>query len=126
MKNVLALAAAGEAGLGLVLVVYPPIVVRLLLDADITGAGIVVSRVAGIALIALGVACWPGSDASSSLFRAIRAMLCYSLLVTVYLSYIGISGRLVGILLWPATVFHAILTFLLIRAWLKGQHVDAE
>ena len=64
MKKVLALAAAAEAGLGLVLVVYPPIVVRLLLDADIAGAGIVVSRVAGIALIALGVACWPGPPRS--------------------------------------------------------------
>jgi hypothetical protein len=61
MKKLLALAAAGEAAFGLVLLVYPPIVVRLLFNAEIAGAGMVMSRVAGIALIALGVACWPGS-----------------------------------------------------------------
>ena len=60
MKKMLALAAAGEAALGLVLLVYPPIVVRLLFNAQIAGAGMVMSRVAGIALIALGVASLPG------------------------------------------------------------------
>ena len=79
MKKLLALAAAGEAAFGLVLLVYPPIVVRLLFNAQIAGAGIVMSRVAGIALIALGVACWPGSEATGIPTRALRAMLCYSL-----------------------------------------------
>jgi hypothetical protein len=126
MNKVLALAAVGEASLGLVLLVYPPIVVRLLLDAEIAGAGIAVSRVAGIALIALGLACWPGSDAGGSPSRALRAMLCYSLLATLYLAYLGISGGWVGSLLWPAVAIHAILTFLLARAWLKDQHEEAE
>jgi hypothetical protein len=126
MKRVLALAAVSEAALGFVLLVYPPIVVRLLLGAEIAGAGIAVSRVAGIALISLGLACWPGSDAGSSPSRALRAMLCYSLLATLYLAYLGISGERVGVLLWPATVVHGILTFLLGRGWLKDQHEDAE
>jgi hypothetical protein len=133
MKKVLALAAVSEAALGFVLLVYPAIVVRLLLDAQIAGAGIAVSRVAGIALISLGLAClprsergWPRSDAASSPSRALRAMLCYSLLATLYLAYLGISGERVGILLWPAVAFHAILTFLLGRTWLKGQYKDTE
>ena len=104
MKKVLALAAVAEAGLGLVLLVYPPIVVRLLLGADIAGAGIVVSRVAGIALIALGVACWPGPPRVG--------MLTYSAAVTLYLAYVGFVGGLSGILLWPAVVLHVILTAL--------------
>ena len=54
MKTLLALAAVGEAATGLVLLAYPPIVVRLLFGAEIAGAGIVMSRVAGISLIALG------------------------------------------------------------------------
>lgn len=126
MQKVLALAAAGEAALGLVLAVYPPVVVGLLLDAEIAGAGIAVCRVAGIALIALGVACWPGSDAGSSPSGALRAMLCYSLLATLYLAYLGIGGEWVGSLLWPAVVVHAILTCLLTRAWLKGQRNHEE
>ena len=66
MKKILALASTGEAAMGLVLLVYPPIVVRLLFGADIAGAGIVMSRIAGIALIALGVGCWPAAPRSAA------------------------------------------------------------
>ena len=48
MKNALAFAAVAETLTGLALLVYPPIVVRLLFNADISGSGIVVSRTAGI------------------------------------------------------------------------------
>ena len=111
-----ALAAAGEAALGLVLLVYPPIVVRLLFGADIAGAGIVMSRIAGIALTALGVGCWPGP--------ALVGMLTYSAVVTLYLAYVGFAGGLTGILLWPAVAIHTILTFLLARAWLNNQQIS--
>lgn len=60
MKKLLMLAAAGEAAVGLGLVVHPAIVVQLLFGTEIAGAGMVMSRIAGIALIALGIACWPG------------------------------------------------------------------
>lgn len=120
MKQLLALAAVGEAGTGLFLVVYPPIVVWLLFGAEIAGTGIVMSRLAGIALIALGVACWPGSAAGRGPSRALRAMLCYSLLAALYLAYLGIRGEWVGSLLWPAVAIHAILTFLLARAFTVG------
>ena len=117
MNNLLALTAVGEAALGLTLLVYPPIVVRLLFNAEIADIGMVMGRVAGIALIALGVACQPGKSST----QAIWGMLTYSALVTLYLAYLGIEGRSVGILLWPAVVLHAVLTFLLARAWRKRQ-----
>ena len=40
----------------MVVLAYPP-AVRVLLGADLTGVGEVMTRVAGIALIALGVVC---------------------------------------------------------------------
>ena len=56
MKNrLLAVVAAGEALTGLVLLVYPPIVVRLLFGTEPTGVSIPVARVLGIALMALGL-----------------------------------------------------------------------
>jgi hypothetical protein len=61
--------------------------------------------VTGIALIALGVACWPGPP--------LVGMLVYSTVVTLYLSYVGFAGGLTGVFLWPAVVLHAILTALL-------------
>jgi hypothetical protein len=41
INKLLAVAAAGETATGLVLLVYPPIVIRLLFGAEIAGAGIV-------------------------------------------------------------------------------------
>jgi hypothetical protein len=119
MRAVLVLAAVGEATTGLALLIVPSLVGRLLLGEDLTGVAIPIARVAGIALIALGVACWPGSDADNSPSRALRAMLCYSLFTTLYLAYLGIGGERVGSLLWSAVAIHAILTTLLVRAWLK-------
>jgi hypothetical protein len=114
MKKVLALAAVGEGATGLMLIVYPPIVVRLLCGAEVSGFGVIVSRFFGISLIALSVACWPAEGSAQPLY----GMLTYSALATLYMFAIGIGGY-VGILLWPAVVVHAILTGLLGGAWLK-------
>ena len=112
MKILLAFAALSEGTLGLTLLVYPPIVIRLLLNAEIMGAGEVVSRFAGIALIGLGIACWP-NDSSR---QAFHGMMTYGTLAALYLAYIGISGPGGGLLLWPAVVVHALLIVLLLRA----------
>ena len=117
MKKLLALAAVGEALTGVVLLVYPQIVVNLLFGADVSGIGDVTSRFAGLALIALGVACGPFKSAS----RALSGMLTYSSLATLYLLYLALRGKWKGPLLWPAVVLHAVLTLLLARAWFKPQ-----
>jgi hypothetical protein len=118
MKKVLVLAAVSEAATGLALLIVPSLVGRLLLGEELTGVAIPVARVTGIALIALGVACWPGPP--------LTGMLTYSAAVTLYLAYLGIGGAWVGSLLWPAVVVHAILTCLLTRAWLKEQRNREE
>jgi hypothetical protein len=46
-------------------------------------------------------------------------MLSYSLLVTLYLGYLGVVREWVGILLWPAIGVNAVVTILLARAWFK-------
>jgi hypothetical protein len=126
MKRVLILAAVSEAATGVALLIVPSLVGQLLFGSELTGIAMIVARVTGIALIALGLACWPGSDAGRSPSRALRAMLCYSLLATLYLAYLGIRREWVGSLLWPAVAVHAILIFPLARSWLKDQHEDAE
>jgi hypothetical protein len=117
MKKVLTVAAVAEAATGLALIVVPSLVGRLLLGAELAGVSIPVARVLGIALIALGVACWPGST-------ALCGMLTYGALVTVYLAYLGLVGGFTGILLWPAVVVHALLTILLARAWFQSRKLD--
>lgn len=78
MKRVLILAAIGEAVTGVALLIVPSLVGWLLLGEGLTGVAIPVARVTGIALIALGVACWPGPP--------IVVMLTYSAVVTLYLA----------------------------------------
>ena len=107
MKKILMFVALAEAGTGVILFAYPPIVVRLLFDAEIVGAGVIMSRLAGIALIGLGVACWPGPPRVG--------MLIYGTAAALYLAYVGFAGGLTGILLWPAVVLHVIVTALLTR-----------
>jgi len=116
MGKVLTFAAVFEAATGLALLIVPLLVGRLLLGAELTDA-IPVARVAGIALIALGVCCWPGST-------ALCGMLTYGVLATLYLAYLGVNGEWVGSLLWPAVVLHAILTILLARAWFQSRKPD--
>ena len=70
----------------------------------------------GIALIGLGVACWPGPP--------LVGMLIYSAVVTLYLAYVGFAGGLTGILLWPAVVLHVILTALL--TWTSTRDKDTK
>ncbi len=106
-EKVVTVAGIAEAATGLALLVVPSLVARLLLGTELSGVSIPVARVAGIALIALGIACMPG--------LATVGMLTYSGLATVYLAYIGIRGEWVGLLLWPAAAVHAVLTLLLAR-----------
>src|SRR5215813_4773054 len=117
MKKLLGLAAVLEGATGLVLMIHPVLVAQLLFGDGVSGVGKVLSRVAGIALLALGVACWPGREAGSASARSTGAMLTYSLLVTLYLVYVGVIGHLGGILLWPAVVVHAVWIFLVVAAW---------
>ena len=105
MKKVLVLAAIGEIATGFALLILPSLVGRLLLGEELTGVAIPVARVLGIALVALGVACWPGTPRVG--------MLTSSAAVALYLAWLGIAGGFVGPLLWPAVVLHAILTLLL-------------
>jgi hypothetical protein len=60
MKGALAFAAVSEAATGLALLIAPSLVGQLLLGEQLSGVATPVARVAGIALIALGIACWPG------------------------------------------------------------------
>ena len=118
MKRGLVLAAVSEAATGVALLIVPSLVGQLLFGVELTGIAMTVARVTGIALIALGVACWPGTP--------LVGMLTYSAAVTLYLAYVGFAGGLTGILLWPAVVVHAILTSLLVRAWLNNQRTRGK
>ena len=118
--TLLAFTVVLEGATGLALIVDPRTVVRLLMGAELSGAGIAMSRVAGVALFAFGLACRPGRDGDGGSPRKLRAMLAYNFMAALGLLCLGINGALVGILLWPAAAAHAVLTLLLARMSFKA------
>ena len=104
---ILAVAAFVEAVTGLALMIDPVIVVRIMLGAEVSGSGTLLGRLFGIAVLALGFACWPGRKGAERDSPAFRAMLIYNVLVAGYVSYLGAVEYLEGLLLWPAVAFHA-------------------
>jgi hypothetical protein len=53
--------------------------------------------------------------------KPLIGMFAYSSVVTLYFAYVGFVGEFSGVLLWPAAVVHAILSFLLGRALLAAE-----
>jgi hypothetical protein len=111
MKPLLKLTALIEVGTGLGLVAAPAVVVRLLLGGELLGAGVPLGRVAGVALLSLGVACWFGSfDPQSRAARGIvSAMAVYNFGVVLILCAVGIQSQPVGVALWPAVILHLMM-----------------
>ena len=112
MSRLLKLTAIIEAATGLGLMAVPSMVVRLLLGSPLdTSAAVTLGRVAGVALLALGVACWLARDDTQS--RAARglvaAMLLYNISVAAVLAFAGFGLGLHGIALWPAVILHAVM-----------------
>lgn len=116
-KLLLTIASVGQALAGVGLLVAPSLVTQVIFGAQVAGVGAVMSRIAGISLVALGVACWPDNAPG----RAAYGMFTYSTLAMVYLVYLGIRGEWIGTLLWAGVVVHAALSALLVTAWVQRQ-----
>src|SRR5205823_13791407 len=110
MNRLLKLTGIIETATGLGLVAVPSVVVRLLLGSPLgTSAAVMLARVAGAALLALGVACWLARDDTQSLTARglVVAMLMYNIVATAVLAFAGIGLGLHGVALWPAVILHA-------------------
>ena len=121
LKKILAFAAVVEMGTGLALMIDPRIVVELLLGPNTPVEEIPMGRFPGIAILALGLACWPSRQRVESGSSAFRAMLLYNVLIALFLVYLFKVGHLGGVLLWPAVVLHAAVALLLVWTWRNEQ-----
>ena len=122
MKPLLKLTAFIEAATGLGLIAVPAFVVQLLLGNELLGAGIPLGRLAGVALLALSIACWlTSSDTRSCAARGIvSAMASYNLGAVLILGVAGLRSPLVGILFWPAVILHAAMAAWCIACLQRG------
>jgi hypothetical protein len=112
MSRLLKLTALIEAATGLGLIAAPSVVVRLLLGSPLeTSAAVTLGRVAGAALLSLGIACWLArTDTPSRAARGlVAAMLFYNVAVAALLAFVGLASGLRGLMLWPAVTLHAMM-----------------
>ena len=98
-----------EAGTGVALLLSPSLVTGIILGVSLDGTGApVVARLAGAALLSIGVACWLARDDGPG--RATRglvaALLLYNVVAAAVLAHAGLGLGLTGIGLWPATALH--------------------
>jgi len=122
MKRLLALTAIVEAGTGIGLLTAPSVLARLLLGATLDAPALTVARVAGAALLALGVACWRAHyDAQSCAARGVvGGMFLYNLGAVFVLGAAGLGSRPVGVALWPVVILHAAMTVWCITSLLRN------
>jgi len=112
MKRLLIVTAIIELGVGLALLAFPSATVALLLGSSLDApAAVTLGRVAGAALLALGVANWLAQyDEQSCAARGlVSAMVLYNLGAVIILGSAGLGSQSVGIALWPAVILHAVM-----------------
>jgi hypothetical protein len=110
--NLFIVTAVLEMGTGLLLLFIPAVPVALLLGVGEAAAeALLVARLAGAALLAIGVACWSARKGgpSAAQLGLLVGILIYDGAAAALLAYAGLGPGMVGIALWPAVVIHAAL-----------------
>ena len=121
LSGLLTIGAVLEAPLGLGLLAIPSAISSLLLGSSLSGPGLVIARIAGGALLGLGIACWFAR--STPIVRAglgvAGALLIYNIVACVTLAEVppgpGSRALLVG-----AASLHGLLAAALLASLALG------
>jgi hypothetical protein len=113
VQLVLTFAAVLEACTGLALVVAPATIVALLFGFGESVQVLTLGRTAGIALIGLGIGCWPDPSGAVRYKLSLSGMMAYNAMVALYLAWLRTGGPL----LWPVAGLHAVIALLLALTW---------
>ena len=113
MRTLLIVTALVEVAAGFILAAAPSLLISLLLGSPLdTPSGSVVGRLAGIALMTMGLFCWlsrNNQQQGRSPAAPVVAMLFYNAGAVALLVYACLGLGLSGIALWPAVAAHAAL-----------------
>jgi hypothetical protein len=112
MRTLLIVTALLEAAGGFALAASPSLLIPLLIGSPLDiRSGSVVGRLAGVAVLTLGLVCWlPRNDQPSRVTAGtVAAMLFYNVAVAIVLVYARLGLDLSGIGLWPTVALHAAL-----------------
>lgn len=107
-KSLLVVTAVVELGAGLALLVAPSPVVNLLLGAGLESPeSVLLGKIAGSALLAIGLSCWLGRNEPGGL---VAGLLLYNAALVMLFLDAGMIDKMRGIAIWPAVGVHGAMT----------------
>jgi len=111
-KLLMLVTACVEAATGVCLLLLPSFVFTILLGLEHPRVEtILVGRLMGAALLAIGIASWTArADTLTHAHLALlTGILVYNVMASMLLAYAGVVLQMTGVLLWPAVALHAVL-----------------
>lgn len=122
MKKLLMFTSIVETTLGILLLLFPYLIVKLIFGIEATDAVNILCRLAGMVFISLGLACFPVNEVR--MVTAVRGMIAYNLMAAIFFCYVKIENTFDGVMLVPALVFHAFITACFIYLLVKKKNVN--
>jgi hypothetical protein len=111
-KLFLVITALLETAIGLSLLFLPALPMAVLLGLEpATVETLFVGRVAGAALLAIGIASWIArvDTFTPALFGLLTGLFIYDATAAILLVFAGTVLKMIGVLLWPTVALHAAL-----------------
>ena len=122
-RYVVKVAAWLEILMGAIVVATPVIPCVLLFGAKPESIGKPLSRMVGIALLALGVACLPPKAVEAEP-NAVRGLFVYNAGATILLAWTGAFTAFHGFLLWPTVILHGFIAVALLLQLLSPRRPE--
>ncbi len=123
LQRVVVMTAAWlEIVVGVTAITALGVMCRLLFAAEPDGVAMPLGRLAGVALLALGIACLPSKSAESSR-NALLGLFVYNFGTATLLAWVGVATTLRGALLWPAVLLHVVIAVALLAQLVAGRRV---
>jgi hypothetical protein len=110
--SLLTVSALTELTAGIALSIVPSATTHLLLGVGLASAeSALVARIAGAALLAIGLVCWieRGREGYGARNGLVTGLLVYNAVVVILLVWSAVVDKMHGLALWPAIVAHAAL-----------------
>ena len=104
---VVALMAIGETTVGMVILVLPHEVARLLIDAALDARGLIVARMLGVAVLALGITWWMARGDANRLSEYSVGFIVYNLGIGALFGWAAL-GAGEPALPWSVCVLHLV------------------
>jgi len=111
MKRLLTVTAILELGTAVALLLAPSLTAQLLLGAGLgSPESILVGRLAGAALLSIGLVCWlERNQTGSGPMGLVAGLAAYNAMGAALLAYGAVADGMNGVALWPACGAHVAL-----------------